>query len=78
MRGVKYLFTHYDRIDGFISIEPGAHEKITYLATGSRRYQGTYRGPGGHSFGDFGLPSAVHALGRAIAINSRLKNPNYA
>ena len=75
LRGVKYLFTHYDRIDGFISIEPGSPEKITYLATGSRRYQVTYRGPGGHSFGDFGLPSAVHALGRAIALIADLKTP---
>ena len=27
----------------------------------------TFRGPGGHSFADFGRPSAIHAMGRAIA-----------
>jgi hypothetical protein len=30
---------------------------ITYLATGSRRYEITYRGPGGHSWNAFGLPT---------------------
>jgi len=35
-------------------------------ATGSRRFRVTYKGPGGHSFGAFGTPSAVHAMGRAI------------
>ncbi|MFD2446639.1 M20/M25/M40 family metallo-hydrolase [Bacillus sp. CGMCC 1.16607] len=65
--GVKGLFNDNKEIDGFISIEPGTPEEITYLATGSRRYRVTYTGPGGHSFGDFGIPSAIHALGRAIA-----------
>lgn len=66
LRGVKGLFADNKDIDGFISIEPGTPNEITYLATGSRRYRVTYKGPGGHSFGDFGIPSAIHALGRAI------------
>jgi tripeptide aminopeptidase len=78
LRGVKGLFADNADIDGFISIEPGTPEEITYLATGSRRYLVTYSGPGGHSFGDFGIPSAIHALGRAIALISEIrvsKNP---
>ena len=67
LRGVKHLFKTRDDIDGFISVEPGAHEKITYLATGSKRYSVTYKGPGGHSFGSFGTANPIHALGRAIA-----------
>ncbi|HYK74968.1 MAG TPA: M20/M25/M40 family metallo-hydrolase [Pseudoneobacillus sp.] len=67
LRGVKGLFADNKDIDGFISIEPGTPNEITYLATGSRRYRVTYKGPGGHSFGDFGIPSAIHALGRAVA-----------
>jgi acetylornithine deacetylase/succinyl-diaminopimelate desuccinylase-like protein len=35
---------------------------------GSHRYRVTFRGPGGHSWGAFGLASPHHALGRAIAI----------
>ena len=34
-----------------------------------------FRGPGGHSFQEFGLPSAVHAMGRAIARIADLETP---
>jgi len=34
---------------------------------GSYRYRITFKGPGGHSYGAFGLPNPIHALGRAIA-----------
>jgi acetylornithine deacetylase/succinyl-diaminopimelate desuccinylase-like protein len=34
---------------------------------GSHRYHVTYHGPGGHSYGAFGIPNPIHALGRAIA-----------
>jgi tripeptide aminopeptidase len=73
LRGVKGLFADNTDIDGFISIEPGTPNEITYLATGSRRYRVTYSGPGGHSFGNFGIPSAIHALGRAIALISDIR-----
>ena len=75
LRGVKHLFKTRDDIDGFISVEPGAHESITYLATGSKRYSVTYKGPGGHSFGSFGTANPIHALGRAIAGISVLETP---
>jgi tripeptide aminopeptidase len=73
LRGVKGLFADNSDIDGFISIEPGTPNEITYLATGSRRYRVAYSGPGGHSFGNFGIPSAIHALGRAIAMISEIQ-----
>ena len=73
--GVKTLFKNRDDIDGFISIEPGVPERITYLGTGSKRYRVTYKGLGGHSFGNFGTPSPIHALGRAIANISSLETP---
>lgn len=73
LRGVKHLFTTRDDIDGFISVEPGSPERITYLATGSKRYSITYKGPGGHSFGNFGTANPIHALGRAIAGISMLE-----
>lgn len=50
-----------------IDFEGGGPERITYLCTGSHRYFIDFIGPGGHSFGAFGLPSAIHAAGRAIA-----------
>ncbi|MFA9559704.1 M20/M25/M40 family metallo-hydrolase [Evansella sp. AB-rgal1] len=76
LNGVKALFKNRDDIDGFISIEPGSPTRATYLATGSHRYRVTFRGKGGHSFGDFGTPSAIHALGRAVARISDLQTPD--
>lgn len=75
LRGVKNFFAEHKDVDGFISIEPGSPSGTIYLATGSKRYSVTFRGPGGHSFGDFGIPSATHALGRAVAKMSDLKLP---
>jgi len=75
LRGVKTLFANRSDIDGFISIEPGTPDRITYLGAGSKRYKVTFQGPGGHSFGNFGTPSPIHALGRAIAKVSDLEVP---
>jgi len=67
LRGVKAFFSEHDDIDGFLSIDGPRPYQIVYLGTGSFRYTITYKGPGGHSFGAFGVPSATHALGRAVA-----------
>ena len=67
LRGIKAFFRENADIDGYIAVDGVKEQIITYLATGSRRYEITYRGPGGHSWNAFGLPSAIHALGRAIA-----------
>ncbi|SKC42351.1 M20/M25/M40 family metallo-hydrolase [Maledivibacter halophilus] len=67
LRGIKHIFKKNTDIDGFISIDGSGVASITYLGTGSYRYKITYKGPGGHSFGSFGLPSAIHAQGRAIS-----------
>ncbi|NGZ77086.1 M20/M25/M40 family metallo-hydrolase [Saccharibacillus alkalitolerans] len=76
LRGVKALFAGRSDIDGFISIEPGTPDRITYLAAGSKRYKITFEGPGGHSFGSFGTPSPIHALGRAVAKFADLQVPH--
>ena len=75
LRGVKALFRDDKSIDGFISIDGAEPDRITYLATGSHRYRISFKGPGGHSFSAFGLPSAIHAMGRAIAKIGDLKTP---
>lgn len=67
LRGVRALFRDHANIDGFISIDGGDMGRITLGATGSRRFRVTFKGPGGHSFAAFGVPSALHAMGRAIA-----------
>jgi di/tripeptidase len=76
LRGVKALFRDQADIDGFISIDGLGITRIVNQATGSHRYEMIFTGPGGHSFQEFGLPSATHAMGRAIAKISELRTPS--
>ena len=68
LRGMRALFgeTMKGQIDRFVSIDGGGLH-VTRVAVGSHRYRVTFSGPGGHSFGDFGLPNPVGAMGRAVA-----------
>ena len=67
LRGVKHLFRNgAPRIDSFIAVDGDGDADITNAAIGSKRYRVTFKGEGGHSFGDFGAASPIHALGRAI------------
>jgi len=76
LRGVKALFRDHKDIDGFISIDGLGITRVVNQATGSHRYEFIFKGPGGHSFQEFGLPSAIHAMGRAIAKISELQPPS--
>lgn len=70
LRGVRYLFTKgrwATQIDAFLSFDGPGLDRITNRALGSHRYRVEITGPGGHSWGDFGLPNPVHAVGRAVA-----------
>jgi acetylornithine deacetylase/succinyl-diaminopimelate desuccinylase-like protein len=76
LRGVKHLFGGglKDPVDRFVSID-GAGLGITSTAVGSLRYRVTFKGPGGHSYGDFGIANPIHALGRAVARIADLQVP---
>ncbi len=83
LRGVKYLFTkgpYKDRIKSFISLdilstEGNDDNKINNGALGSKRYRVTFKGPGGHSFGAFGLVNPAFAMGNAITKFAQIKVP---
>ena len=67
LRGVRALFAHPpEHIDFFISVD-GTGLGLTTGGVGSHRYLIQFQGPGGHSYGAFGMPAPIHALGRAIA-----------
>ena len=69
LRGVRELLTngYKGKIDQFISVD-GTGFDVTARAVGSKRYNVVFTGPGGHSYGAFSrVPSAIHAMGRAIA-----------
>ena len=75
LRGIKKIFNDYQDIDAYISIDGAEPESIIHQATGSRRYNFIFQGAGGHSFGDFGRPSAVHAATRAAAKIATMEVP---
>ncbi len=68
LRGMKQLFgeTLRGQIDKFISVD-GTGLGITHIGVGSNRYKVTFKGPGGHSYGAFGMANPIQAMGRAIA-----------
>ncbi|MGL4963990.1 MAG: M20/M25/M40 family metallo-hydrolase [Inquilinus sp.] len=79
LRGVRHLFTkgeYKDRIDAFFSIEGGSADQFTSSGVGSKRYRVTYKGPGGHSFGAFGLVNPAYAMAEAITQLSRTQVPS--
>lgn len=68
LRGVKNLFrtSAPGEVDKFVSVD-GNGLDIVNTGVGSVRYRVVFRGPGGHSFGSFGISNPIHAMGRAIA-----------
>jgi tripeptide aminopeptidase len=76
LRGMKQLFndTLKGQVDSFVSID-GTGLSVTHTFVGSYRYRVTFKGPGGHSFGAFGLANPIDALGRAVAKISDFQVP---
>jgi len=79
LRGMKYLFQkgpYKDKIKLFISLDPfGWGNDVTTAGMGSKRFKVIFTGPGGHSFGSFGLVNPAYALGNAIAKLSKMQVP---
>ena len=70
LRGVKYLLhkgKYKDRIRKFLAVDGGDQGSITRGGVGSRRYRVVFTGPGGHSYGAFGLVNPAYAMAAAIA-----------
>lgn len=67
LSGVKHLFSEKGpKIDSWISIDGGDLGRVNYKGLGSHRFGVSFRGPGGHSWGAFGLANPHHALGAGI------------
>jgi len=79
LRGIKYLLQkgkYTGRVTQMIAIDGGDSSGVTNGAVGSKRYRVTFTGPGGHSYGAFGLVNPAFAMGDAIARFSRLTVPS--
>jgi acetylornithine deacetylase/succinyl-diaminopimelate desuccinylase-like protein len=66
---VRYLFTkgrYKDRIKTFFSMDGTDGSRIVNGGVGSKRYRVTFKGPGGHSYGAFGLVNPMTAMSQAV------------
>ncbi|GAC1367795.1 MAG: M20/M25/M40 family metallo-hydrolase [Ktedonobacteraceae bacterium] len=75
LRGARAAVQRYLPTLGAVLAIDGRLGCIVNGAVGSKRWKVTLRGPGGHSYGLFGTPSAIHGLGRIIAAISTLSVP---
>ncbi len=78
VRGMRHLFAdpHWrDAIEYTLVIDGAGTDTIVTEALGSRRFQVTVRGPGGHSWSDFGVVNPVVVLARAIEMFTRTAVP---
>jgi tripeptide aminopeptidase len=67
LRGMRAVVDGLPNIGGAIAVEGHSLGRVTHRAVGSRRLRVTVTGPGGHSWGAAGLPSAIHHLARLVA-----------
>jgi acetylornithine deacetylase/succinyl-diaminopimelate desuccinylase-like protein len=79
LRGVRHLFTkgkYKDRVKAFISLDGVGTAGFTTGATGSKRYRMTFKGPGGHSSGAFGIVNPMAALSQSVVDLYKLQVPS--
>jgi acetylornithine deacetylase/succinyl-diaminopimelate desuccinylase-like protein len=78
LRGVRYLFTkgaYKGKIGAFFSLDGSGLQDMTTGSTGSKRYHVVFKGPGGHSYGAFGIVNPMAALGTTITELYKLQVP---
>jgi acetylornithine deacetylase/succinyl-diaminopimelate desuccinylase-like protein len=76
LRGMRHIFSESewkDSIVGSIIIDGAGTDTVIAEALGSRRFEITVRGPGGHSWSDFGTPNPIVALGHALHLFSQTR-----
>jgi acetylornithine deacetylase/succinyl-diaminopimelate desuccinylase-like protein len=79
LRGMRHVFSDSrwrEAIAYTLVLDGGGTDTIVTAGLGSRRFQATMRGPGGHSWTDFGTPNPIVALARAIQLFSRTPIPS--
>jgi len=78
LRGMRHLFQkgrYRDRIGAFITVDSPDMTGIATGGVGSRRYRVTFSGPGGHSYGAFGLVNPMFAMADAVTRLGRVAVP---
>ena len=78
LRGMRHLFQkgrYKDRISAFITVDSPDMEHIVTGGVGSKRYRVTFTGPGGHSYGAFGLVNPMYAMADTIMRLGQVRVP---
>jgi acetylornithine deacetylase/succinyl-diaminopimelate desuccinylase-like protein len=78
LSGMRHLCKHSPlirRSPSFLVLDGAGTDHITTNALGSRRFEISFTGPGGHSWSDFGTGNPVHALSRAITLFADATGP---
>src|SRR5208283_3188733 len=78
LRGMRHVFATprwRDAIAYSVIVDGAGADTVVAEALGSRRFEVIVRGPGGHSWSDFGAPNPIIVLARAIEIFSRTAVP---
>ena len=69
LRGMRHIFADRHWLDSIafnLVLDGAGNDTIVAEALGSRRFEVIVRGPGGHSWSDFGTPNPIVVLARAI------------
>jgi tripeptide aminopeptidase len=78
LRGMRHIFndpTLRDSIAELIVVDGAGVDTIVTEALGSRRFEVSVHGPGGHSWSDFGAPNPIAILAHAIDLFSATPVP---
>lgn len=76
LAGAREAVRRYgDSLSGFVAVEGHNLGRVTCSGVGSQRWRVVVRGPGGHSWGAYGQPSAIHGLARIVAALAQLQPP---
>ncbi|HZR66072.1 MAG TPA: M20/M25/M40 family metallo-hydrolase [Terriglobales bacterium] len=76
LRGMRHIFSESqwrEAIRTSLVLDGAGTDTIVAEALGSRRFEVIVRGPGGHSWSDFGVPNPIVVLGRAIHLFSHTR-----
>jgi tripeptide aminopeptidase len=78
LRGMRHIFAEpswHDAIRSLLVIDGAGADTYVTQALGSKRFEVVFRGPGGHSWSDFGVPNPIVLLCRALADFSQAEIP---
>jgi tripeptide aminopeptidase len=80
LRGARFLFNksaYKGKITAFFSMDGSDPSRIVDKGVGSKRYRVTFKGPGGHSYGAFGIVNPMTAMAQAVTDLYAVQTPKH-